>query len=250
MIRADIIYNNVAGREVAVALATRPSVPPPQMRGSWIDLGAVDGSMLSTDYTYENITIEAQLNFVCPPDKVGIQYRRVKDWIRGSGELSFTDDPEVYYRVKAAQVGEYSRRTYFGADLLAVFICDPYTYLKAGRYPVTKEFPANNTGEHLYLENIGDTSRPIYTVTGSLLANASYDLSVNGKTVSCIRDYITIDTQKMAVYSETDTPPGLRNNAVDGDLDGLVLEPGTNDIQITGNNMALTLEVIQNWRIL
>ena len=64
MIRADIIYNNVAGREVAVALATRPSVPPPQMRGSWIDLGAVDGSMLSTDYTYENITIEAELNFM------------------------------------------------------------------------------------------------------------------------------------------------------------------------------------------
>ena len=132
----DLIYNGKSGREIAVALATRPSVPPPQKRGDWYDLGGVDGSMLSTDGTYENITIECQLNFVCPPEKVGNQYRRVKEWIRGSGELCFTDDPDVYYRVKAAQVAEFARRTKRGADMIAAFICDPYTYTKDGKLVV------------------------------------------------------------------------------------------------------------------
>lgn len=246
MIRADIIYNNVAGREIAVALATRPSVPPPQMRGSWIDLGAVDGSMLSTDYTYENITIEAQLNFVCPPDKVGIQYRRVKDWIRGSGELSFTDDPEVYYRVKAAQVGEYSRRTYFGADLLAAFICDPYTYLKAGKYPESKSFAIQNTGTHLYLDNTGATAHPVYYISGGT-SNKAATLSVNSKTFTVYRsDGIYIDTEKMMVYNGS----GAQNFSSNGDFDDILLPNGTNDIKIINNDAAVTLDVTPNWRLL
>lgn len=246
MIRADIIYNNVAGREVAVALATRPSVPPPQMRGSWIDLGAVDGSMLSTDYTYENITIEAQLNFVCPPDKVGIQYRRVKDWIRGSGELSFTDDPEVYYRVKAAQVGEYSRRTYFGADLLAAFICDPYTYLKTGKYPSSESFSINNTVKHLYLENTGAVSHPVYYISGGTSSKAA-TISVNGKTFTVYRtDGIYVDTEKMMVYNGS----GAQNFSSVGDFDDILLPYGINDVQIINNAAAVTLDVVPNWRLL
>lgn len=246
MIRADIIYNNVAGREIAVALATRPSVPPPQMRGSWIDLGAVDGSMLSTDYTYENITIEAQLNFVCPPEKVGIQYRRVKDWIRGSGELSFTDDPEVYYRVKAAQVGEYSRRTYFGADLLAAFICDPYAYLKDGKYTTSKIFNANNTGTILSMRNPGAVSHPVYCIkNGSSSVYAK--LNVNGNVFTVHRtDGIYIDTEKMMAYNAS----GVQNFSTSGDLEGLLLAEGDNTIKITNNSLALKLEVVPNWRML
>lgn len=246
MIRADIIYNNVAGREVAVALATRPSVPPPQMRGSWIDLGAVDGSMLSTDYTYENITIEAELNFVCPPDKVGIQYRRVKDWIRGSGELSFTDDPEVYYRVKAAQVGEYSRRTHFGADLLAAFICDPYTYLKDGKYTTSKIFNANNTGTILSMRNQGAISHPVYCIKNGS-SSISAKLNVNGNVFTVHRtDGIYIDTEKMMAYNAS----GVQNFSTSGDFEGLLLAEGDNTIKITNNSLALKLEVVPNWRML
>lgn len=246
MIRADIIYNNVAGREIAVALATRPSVPPPQMRGSWIDLGAVDGSMLSTDYTYENITIEAQLNFVCPPDKVGIQYRRVKDWIRGSGELSFTDDPEVYYRVKAAQVGEYSRRTYFGADLLAAFICDPYTYLKDGKYATSKIFNANNTGTILSMRNPGAVSHPVYCIKNGS-SSISAKLNVNGNVFTVHRtDGIYIDTEKMMAYNAS----GAQNFSTSGDFEGLLLAEGDNTIKITNNSLALKLDVVPNWRML
>lgn len=246
----DMIFNGKSTREMAVAVTTRPSIPAPQMRGEWVDLGGVDGSLLLTDGTYENIEISVPLNYVCPRDKVGLQYRRLKSWIRGAGELSFTDDHEVYYRVKAAGIAEYERRSRIGAELQAVFVCDPYAYYKSGKYPIIKTFAANNTADSLYIENRYDEARPIYSVNGSLMANASFTLTVNGNSVSFLRDRLTIDTQRMAVYSDTDTPPGLLNNVADGDLDGLVLAPGTNQIKITGNSVDLTLELIPNWRSL
>ena len=246
MIRADLIYNNVSGREIAVALATRPSVPPPQMRGDWIDLGAVDGSMLSTDYTYENITIETELNFVCPPEKVGIQYRRVKAWIRGSGDLSFTDDPEVYYRVKAAQIEEYARRTKHGADILAAFICDPYTYLKGGKYATSQIFNANNVGTNLYMKNPGVVSHPVYCIKNGS-SSVSAKLNVNGNVFTVYRtDGIYIDTEKMMAYNSS----GAQNFSTSGDFEGLLLTEGDNAIKITDNSLALKLEVVPNWRLL
>ena len=245
----DLIYNGHSGREIAVALATRPSVPPPQQRGDWYDLGSVDGSMLSTDGTYENITIECQLNFVCPMDKVGNQYRRVKEWIRGSGELCFTDDPEVYYRVKAAQVAEFARRTKHGADLIAAFICDPYTYLKGGKYGIKQSFSANNTGTSLTVINPGATAHPVYYISGGA-SNKSAKLKVNYNTAFTVNrtDGIYIDTEKMMVYNSS----GSQNFASSGDFDDLLLPEGNiaSIITITDNAAAVTLEVVPNWRML
>ena len=247
--RADLIYNGHSCREIAVALATRPSVPPAVMRGDWIDLGSVDGSMLSTDGTYENITIECQLNYVCPPEKVGIQYRRVKEWIRGSGELYFTDDPDVYYRVKAAQVAEYARRTKGGADLVAAFICDPYTYTKAGKEPVSKAFSANNTAAELSLYNPGAIAHPVYYISGGS-STKSAKLQVNSNTAFTVNrtDGIYIDTEKMMVYNSS----GAQNFASSGDFDDLLIPDSAlaNSIKITNNAAAVTLEVVPNWRML
>ena len=245
----DLIYNGKSGREIAVALATRPSVPPPQKRGDWYDLGGVDGSMLSTDGTYENITIECELNFVCPPEKVGNQYRRVKEWIRGSGELCFTDDPEVYYRVKAAQVAEFARRTKRGADMIAAFICDPYTYLKGGKYGIKQYFAANNTATSLSLLNPGAVAHPVYYISGGS-STKSAKLQVNSNTAFTVNrtDGIYIDTEKMMVYNSS----GAQNFASSGDFDDLLL-PEDNigaNIKITNNSAAVTLEVVPNWRML
>jgi len=244
----DLIYNGKSGREIAVALATRPSVPPPQKRGDWYDLGGVDGSMLSTDGTYENITIECELNFVCPPEKVGNQYRRVKEWIRGSGELCFTDDPEVYYRVKAAQVAEFARRTKRGADMIAAFICDPYTYLKGGKYAIEKSIPANNNTSFTVV-NPGAVAHPIYRITGGT-SSASAKLIVGGSSVFTVSrtDGIVIDTEKMIVYNTS----GTQNFGASGDFDGLLIPEGTagTTIKLTENAAAVTLEVVPNWRML
>lgn len=245
----DLIYNGKSGREIAVALATRPSVPPPQKRGDWYDLGGVDGSMLSTDGTYENITIECQLNFVCPPEKVGNQYRRVKEWIRGSGELCFTDDPDVYYRVKAAQVAEFARRTKRGADMIAAFICDPYTYTKDGKLGISKAFAANNTAAEISVFNPGAVAYPVYYISGGS-STKSAKLRVNSNTAFTVNrtDGIYIDTEKMMVYNSS----GAQNFASSGDFDDLLL-PESNlatSIKITNNSAAVTLEVVPNWRML
>lgn len=244
----DLIFNGHTGREISVALAERPSVPPPQLRGDWIDLGAVDGSMLSSDGTYENIEIECQLNYVCPREKVGDQYRRLKAWIHGAGELSFTDDSQVYYQVKAAGITDFNRRSKIGADVVATFICHPYTFLKAGKFPIKKQFTAYNTlsGDSITIENRYSASRPVYKITGGT-SSASANLNVNGNRVSVSKtNGIIIDTGRMLAYNTA----GAQNYATNGDFDGLVLEPGKNVISITENDRLLTLEIVPNWRLL
>lgn len=241
----DMIYNGRTCREMAVAVTTRPSIPAPQMRGEWVDVGA-DGSLLVTDGTYDNIEIEVQLNFVCPRDKVGAQYRRLKAWIQGQGELSFTDDLDVYYRVKAAGVSDFSRRTKRGADVSVLFICDPYTYFREGKNPVVNSY----TNRTISLFNPGAVAKPLYHIYGG----ADYlpaGIKVNDGEWFYLYTAtdIYLDTERMMVYSGDGES---LNASTKGDLATLWLPHGSNNIgvQAAGAGAAAKVEITPRWRTL
>ena len=228
----DIFFNGAKAWDLGIAVATRPSVPPPQMRGSFVDVAGLDGSLLVTDNTYENIEIEIEMNFARKPEWLGNTYRAAKNWLTGSGELILGDDPEVYYRVKMASVSDMERRTRFGADIKATFICDPFTYFLSGKH---KQSVENVLLNPYYL------AKPIYHISGEGVC----DLTVNGKTMRAnVGQHLAIDTEKMLSYKNDGT---LNNADVTGDYEDLFLKNGENTITITNG---FTLEVIPNWRSL
>lgn len=227
-----LTFNDINNRTLGIEVTTRPSIPAPEMRGEYIQVAGRDGSLLMTDNTYENIEIPVNMNFLSPRFKWGDAYRRAKSWLHGPGILRFSDDADVFYKVKACGISSTDRVAKNGGYIEAIFICDPFTYYNSGTIEVTPEEARFNP----YY-----TARPIYRITG----NGTATLTVNGNTMTAnVGQNITIDTDKMLSYR---ADGALRNTQVQGDYDDLILLPGVNTISITNG---FTLTVQPNYRAL
>lgn len=225
-------FNDISNEDLGVKVTTRPDIPAPTLRGEYIDIAGRDGSLFQSDGTYENIEISVALNYVRPQNNVGDMFRRLKAWINGSGVLRFSDDTDIFYKVKYSGISANARRTYFGAELTATFICDPFQYYNSG----TAEIEPSGT-----LLNPYYLAKPIYKILGSGTAT----LTVNGNEfVSNFSGNIIIDTDLMIAYSENGT---LLNANTSGDYDGLYLLPGDNAISVSSG---YTLKVTPNFRSL
>lgn len=222
-----ITYNGISNKTLRAEVAVRPSIPAPTQRGDYIQIAGRDGSLLDTDGTYENIEIEIEMNLVSTRRSLwNTDMRQIKAWLKGSGELRFSDDPDIFYKVKACGIGDIERRTYRGGDFTAVFVCDPYAYYVAGAKPMTPEEASLNPYE---------LCKPIYRLTG----NGTATLTVNGNTMTAVvSDNLTIDTEKMLAYTEN---MQLQNTSVTGDYEALWLPSGVNSITVS-NGFALTVQ--------
>lgn len=228
----DISFNGIKAWDKGIAVATRPSIPAPQKRGDFVDVAGLDGSLLVSDGTYENIEIEIEMNFVRAPHWIGNAYREAKNWLNGSGELILGDDSDVHYRVKLCQISDMDRRTRNGVDLEVTFVCDPFVYMNAGK----NKLPVSEV-----LQNPYYLSKPIYYIRGE----GECELTVNGNTMTAlVGQNLVIDTEKMMSYRENGD---LQNTAVTGDYEGLYLVSGSNSIEITNG---FNLLVRPNWRSL
>lgn len=227
-----ITFNGETTKQHGIEIPYRPSIPAPVMRGEYIQIAGRDGSLLDSDGTFENIEIAIEMNFVSDADTTwNAKYREVKNWLTGKGELRFSDDTEIFYKVKAVGISEVDRRVPRGGDISAVFICEPFAYYESGAVYKAPEAAADNPGI---------LCKPIYKITG----NGTATLTVNGKSVSAVvGQNLIIDTDLMIAYRENGT---LENTAITGDYEDLWLNPGTNTIAISG----LTLQVKPNYRSL
>lgn len=233
-----IDFNGKTNTELGVMVTTRPSVPAPVPRGEYVQIAGRDGSLLVNDVlygtketSYENIQIDVEMNYVRQPHKVGETFRAVKSWLRGGGVLVLSDDKEVFYKVKACSVTDNSRRAKVGSDIVASFICDPYTYMGSGTQPIS----AGN------IYNPFDASHPLYQITGEGMCT----LTVNGKKVTAnVGQNLTIDTDLFLAYRTDGT---MQNSALTGDYNDLWLLNGDNTVSITSG---FNLTIIPNWRVL
>lgn len=224
-----IDFNGHRNREFGIEVTSRPSIPAPSLRGEYVSVAGRDGSLLITDGARENIPIDVPMNVVNRPYWLGDSYRRAKAWLRGGGKLKVFDDSSVHYRVKNVEISDNQRfRT--GQKFVASFISDPYTYLDSGLAEI----------EPGTLTNPGDLCFPQYRITGS--GNAV--LTVNGHSVtSKYSGVLTIDRDLMIAYADDKT---VVNTATEGDFLPLSLQPGVNEVSISGGD----LTIIPNWRML
>lgn len=234
----SIEFNGKTNLELGVMVTTRPAIPPPQPRGEYVQIAGRDGALLvndvlygTNDTSYENIQIDVEMNYVRQSHKVGETFRAVKSWLRGGGTLVMSDDKEVFYKVKACSVTDSARHTKYGVDLVASFICDPYTYMGSGTQPMQLG--------NVY--NPYDTSHPLYKITG----NGTCTLTVNGNVVTAnVGQNLTIDTDLFLAYRTDGT---MQNSVINGDLNDLWLINGSNTMSVTSG---FTVSIIPNWRVL
>lgn len=218
-----------------VEIVQRPNIPAPELNGENIKIAGRDTELFVSDGSYKDIEIQVPLNFLWAEDDWMQNYRELKNYITGYGDLRFSDDMEYFYKVKKATIIETERILREAGKCTASFLCDPFSYLIDGLEEKTAAQSKNNP----YYE-----SHPIYKITGE----GNCTLTVNGKKVTAnIGQNLVIDTDKLLTYRENGS---LENNLISGtgaDYKSLYLKNGSNSISITSG---FTLKIIPNWRTL
>lgn len=224
-------------QEHGILIKKRPSIPAPKRRITAVRIAGRDGELVLDDEIYDSIVIQVEFNFLAQkPELWGDIFRLAKNWLRGSGRLSFSDDPDWYFNCQYVQIDDTERTTKRLGNFVAEFHCEPYMHLLAGEDAVN---PAE-TG--WMLTNPFMTSHPVYTINGS----GSGVLTVNGKEISFTSPgKLTIDTDRMMTFNaETGSSYGA---AITGNYNNAYFLPGINRLQLTDG---FSLSVIPAWRTL
>lgn len=225
----DLTYKGKRASEVGMLVKVRPSIPAPELEYDPIEIPGRDGILMPTEKRYLPLEIEVEFNFMSEtPNTWNDTFRKAKAWLSGQGELTFSDDADVFYKVYNVRIEDSERTSRRIGAFMARFICDPYTYLKSGAIE-------RDPDECLY--NAYEIAHPIYHMVDA----GSWTLSVNYAEFSGTGETF-IDTDLMVAYDEDGV---VVNTTTLGDFADLYLYEGENDIQAD-----VDFYVQPNWRTL
>lgn len=227
----DISFNGLNGRKKGVAIETRPAIPVPKKRISYVEIAGRNGSLTVTDNTYEDIELKFQMNFIRSPKWWHETAREVRNWLSGSGILRLENLYGWHYRVKNIDLSDMENINKMGGKFTAQFTCEPFQYKDGG----DTFLPMGEVLINPYYE-----CEPCYLISGS----GSCTLTVNGNQfkANVTGGSIYIDTERKLTYNGNKEN---RRNATEGDYEDLFLKNGINSITISSG---FTLTVKPNWR--
>ena len=152
---------------------------------------------------------------------------QLRRWLRGTGQLAFSDQIDCFYKVLAVDYGDFDRQLRRYGRFSVDFTCLPFKFRQDGQISYTE-----------ITRNLYDLAQPIYKITGERVCT----LTVNGNEMTAnVGQNLTIDTERMIAYRQDGT---IMNTAVTGDYEGLWLPSGEVDITIT---QGFTLEITPQW---
>jgi len=223
--------------DLGLKIIKRPNFFIAQKNINIYEVEGRNGSLIEDLETYKDIEITVSFNFI---DRTNInqKIREIKSWLIGKikdKQLMFSDDSDVFYKVKYMKIDNIERTLKYLGKFNVVFVCDPFTYSKAGENTVI----ITNNNSQIY--NHGTYySEPQLKIYGT----GDITLSINNENIilKSIQDYIMIDTEMQEAYREGQS----LNNKMHGEF--LTLQVGENTISWLGN--VTKLEIIPRWRFL
>ena len=230
MARYSFEFNNETSVSHEIYVQSRQDVPGKERKITYTVVGGKEETISDRNTFYENTEISLECAYRIDPADWNRKRRMIGKWLSGAGELTFSDDPEVYWKVKDIQISKFERPLKKHATFTVKFICSPFEYIAEG-----KEF---RSPKDVYF-NPYDLSHPEYKITGEGVCT----LTVNGKKMKAnIGQNLTINTDLMLAYREDGS---IMNTSVTGDYEDLYLKPGENSISVSSG---FSLTVKPNWR--
>lgn len=227
----DIAFNGIRTKTKGVAVTTRPSIPVPKKRVSFVEVAGMDGSLTVTDGTYEDISIQVSMNFIRSVKYWHETARDIRNWLNGPGILRLSNLFDWHYRVKAVILSDMENINRMGGRFTAQFLCDPFQYHDGGDSFLPRDECLMNP---YYM------CKPVYRVVGT--GERTLTVNKTSWTLNIPGDHIIVDAEKKLVYD--DSGANLRPYTK-GDFEDLYLHNGVNQIFSSG-----TVTVKPNWRSL
>jgi predicted phage tail component-like protein len=208
------IFNDIDSRDMGIIVQSLPPiVQPPKMYERYDIQGSNRTEIYDLGYTaYEKSIVIGMKNKSLLNNVIG--------WLQGEGKLITSDEPDKYYNVRFLAQQSYERLRNFKQATIAM-LCQPYKYLVNES---TLTFTGNKT-----ITNEGNAPcKPIFKFYGS-----NVTVSINGNesfSIAGIDSYITVDTLNMECHKDGT----LQNRKISGDFWNIELNPGDNEITVTG----------------
>lgn len=224
-------YNGISSLEKQITIKKTPSFTKPTLKGEKVSIPGRHGSIFFSEDSYEDVLMPIEC-FV-KADNLAEVSRDIKGWLSGEGSLSFSDDPEVFYKAKIVNQFDiaYLIRNY--GEFVVLMDLEPFSY-KLGIHDLTLI-----EGGTIY--NTGTVeSQPVITIYGS----GNITLNINAKAISLsgISGSITIDSVIQDAYNGSVS----LNNQMSGAFP--VFKVGTNTISWSGSVSYVVIK--PNWRYL
>ncbi|EJQ44023.1 hypothetical protein IEQ_04810 [Bacillus cereus BAG6X1-2] len=228
MVILDIRIDSKCGLDFELGLVERPVIPTAKRKFEKIEVPGRHGSLTKKD-AFEDVTFSVKFNLL---ERVNIKplVRRIKGWLLQAKVLSFTDDEEIYRKVKHVEIGDIANDIEEYGLFDVTFTTDPFEY--AICQPIEIERP-------VALFNPGT-----FEALPKLIVYGKGDITITFHSVSFqikdVRDGTIIDSELMEAYAGT-TP---MNDKMVGKFP--YFEVGENTISWTGNLTKLIIE--PRWR--
>lgn len=218
-----------------VRLLSLPVRYHPAERGKLVEVPGRDGYLWAADGAFDNVLTRVQCQTMDEADMAVVDA-----WLRGAGELRFSDDPERFYRARVTK--EFSRSAamnrFVNQAFTVTFDCQPFLYHREAEDVALTASPAtvSNPGTH--------KSAPRIKVEGT--GNVVLTIGTQIVEVENLEDGIIIDSELGDCFNLTET--ALLNHKVTlMDDEFPTLAPGANIISWTGAGVT-GISITPRWR--
>ena len=223
-----IIWNNFNTKDNKILIEQLEVPPKAEERKELIQIEGRNGYLTRNYDCYNPIQYEVQLSLY-EYDQVAI----IKKIFKGSGELTLSCCPDVYYKATICNPIEFERTVRQRRNCTVTFELQPLAYVKENEI---KTIVDSGTIENIY----NSKSFPYIKIYGSGTGN----LYVNNETISIlnINGYVELDCELEECYKDNENC----NSKMIGDFP--ILLEGVNTISHDGN--IEYVEIDPRWRTL
>lgn len=223
-------FKGIDSREMGVIVTAMPETVRAERRIESITVAGRNGSLHTDEGVYESYdrTMECALIKRAKLDEITA-------WLVGSGEMTFSTEPDKVYRVTIANKISIAQMMRVFQKFQVVMDTQPFKYSVNAAGDVL-ELTAPTT-----IRNSGTVySEPLITVYG----NGDITLNINGNPYPLrnVQESITIDSEMMEVFKE-DT----NQNGKYGGVEFPRFEVGQNEICWTGNVSKIKIQPRWRW---
>ncbi len=231
--RNYVIQNGLDSRYLkGLLIQELPPITKPLMRTSIEQIDGRDGDVI-TRLGYSAYDKKMKIGLFGDYD-----IDEIIPFFNTSGTVTFSNEPERYYRYDILDVVDYERLMRFRTAEITYHV-QPFKYSTIEKMKVfsnpTSAITVRNNGNYV--------SKPIIHIKGS----GTINLSLNGVQLFRIdlstSSAITIDTERLEAYNDG----ALMNRYVVGNYDKFVLKVGANSVSWDGQLTNIAFEKLSRW---
>lgn len=223
-------FNGIDSREMGVIVTAMPETVRAERRIESITVAGRNGSLHTDEGVYESYdrTMECALIKRARLDEITA-------WLVGSGEMTFSTEPDKVYRVTIANKISIAQMMRVFQKFQVILDTQPF------KYSVNAAEDALELTAPTTIRNSGTVySEPLITVYGS----GDITLTINGADFLLygVQESITIDSEMMEVFKGS-----TNQNGKYGGAEFPRFEVGKNEIRWTGNVSKIKIQPRWRW---